>query len=121
MNNNKYGEIINGDRTYQEISRRLLNGETVGIGWTDEDFTHFDIIFKLGLDFKVGDFQRGIRREYLFVGIIGHTFYGFRTDSIKEGNYIQEKLEMNNSCGDKVAELINGIIKCMNESGDTYE
>lgn len=120
MNNNEYGEIINGDRTYQEIAKRLLNSETVGIGWTDEDFTHFDIIFKLGLDCKYGDFQRGIRREYLFVGIIDHTFYGFRPDSIKEGNYIQEKLRMNNSCGDKVAELINGIIKCLNESGETW-
>ena len=119
MNNNEYGEIINGDRTYQTIANRLLEGDTVGIGWTDEDFTHFDIIFKLGLNCKSGDFQRGIRMYDLFVGIVDYTFYGFSTDSIKEGNYIQEKLRMNNSCGDKVAELINGIIKCLNESGET--
>lgn len=120
MNNNEYGEIINGERTYQTIASRLLNGDTVGIGWTDEDFTHFDIIFKLGLDCKCGDFQRGIRQFYLFVGIIDHTFYGFSTDSTKKGCYIQEKLRMNNSCGDKVAELINGIIECLNESGETF-
>ena len=29
----------------------------------------------------------------------------------KYGTYIQEKLRLNNHCGDKVAELINGIIK----------
>ena len=119
MNNNEYGEIINGDRTYQTIANRLLEGDTVGIGWTDEDFTHLDIIFKLGLDCKCGDFQRGIKQFDLFVSIIGHTSYGFLPNTIKEGGYIQEKLRMNNSCGNKVAELINGIIKCLNESGET--
>ena len=36
--------------------------------------------------------------------------YAFNVGNIKIGNYIQEKLRMNNECGDKLAELINGII-----------
>ena len=36
-------------------------------------------------------------------------------DTIKDGTYIQEKLNMNNKCGDKLAELINGIIGELNE------
>ena len=35
-------------------------------------------------------------------------------DTIKDGTYIQEKLNMNNDCGDKLAELINGIIGELN-------
>lgn len=31
-------------------------------------------------------------------------------DTIKDGAYIQDKLRFNNDCGDKLAELINGII-----------
>ncbi len=121
MNYNKYGEVINGEYTYQVIATRLLDGNNVGIGWTDEDFTHFDIIFELGLDYKYGEFQRGLKQFYLYVSIIDHTSMGFRTDSIKEVSYIQEKLRMNNSCGEKIAELINGIILKMGRAGDTYD
>lgn len=115
MNYDNYYEVINGERTYKVIANRLKNGETIGIGWTDEDKTHLDIIFKLGLDHKEGIFQRGIKSNYLFVSIIDHTSYAFVPDSIKEGTYIQSKLRMENSCGDKVAELINGIIKELGE------
>ena len=109
MNYGKYNEVINGELTYNFIATELKMGNAIGIGWTDEDTTHFDIVFKLGID-KFGDFQRGIRSNYLFVSIIDHTSYAFVPDSIKEGNYVQEKLRMNNSCGDKLKELINGII-----------
>lgn len=109
MNYDKYNEVINGELTYNFIATELKMGNAIGIGWTDEDSTHFDIVFKLGIN-KFGDFQRGIRSNYLFVSIIGHTSYAFVPDSIKEGNYIQEKLRMNNFCGDKLKELINGII-----------
>ena len=98
--------------------KKLLNflkeDKTMGIGWTDEIYTHFDIIFKLGLSNKCGIFQRGIKQDYLFVSIIDHTSYGFRADTIKDVGYIQEKLRMNNETGEKLAELINGIIIEMN-------
>ena len=110
MNINKYEEVINGETTYKEIAKLLLQGKNVGIGWTDETATHLDIIFKLGLDNKFGCFQRGIKMQDLYVSIINWTSYAFKSDSIKLGNYIQEKLRMNNECGDKLAELINGII-----------
>ena len=114
MNKNKYGEIINGKSTYKMIADLLSIGETIGIGWTDELDTHLDIIFKLGLDAKSGNFQRVIKPNYLFVSIVDHTCYGFMPDTIKDGTYIQEKLNMNNNCGDKLAELINGIIGELN-------
>lgn len=110
MNYNKYNEVINGTETYKGIATDLLDNKTIGIGWTDEDSTHLDIIFKLGLNMKCGCFQRGIKANYLFVSIIDHTSYGFVPDSIKDGSYIQEKLRFNNDCGNKLAELINGII-----------
>lgn len=115
MNYDKYDEVINGIETYKEIAKKLLEDQTIGIGWTDEDATHLDIIFKLGLDTKCGSFQRGIRQNCLFVSIIDHTSYGFAPDSIKEGTYIQEKLRMNNDCGNKLKELINGIIMELNK------
>lgn len=116
MNFDNYGEITNGEQTYESIAKLLLKGETVGIGWTDEEDTHFDIIFKLGLDTKCGYFQRGIRTNYLFVSIIDHTSYAFCVENgVKHGTYIQEKLRMNNYTGDKLAQLINGIIICLNK------
>ena len=114
MNKDKYGEIINGKETYGKIAKLLKDDKTVGIGWTDELDTHLDIIFKLGLDAKSGNFQRGIKSNYLFVGIIDHTCYGFMPDTIKDGTYIQEKLNMNNETGDELANLINGIIGELN-------
>ena len=94
MNRNEYLEIINGNETYETIAKELLQNKTVGIGWTDEEYTHFDIIFKLGLDIKEGSFQRGIHKEYLFVSIIDHTSYGFVPNTIKEVGYITNKYSL---------------------------
>lgn len=113
MNYGEYAEIINGEKTYKKIAELLKKGEAVGIGWTDELYTHLDIIFKLGIT-KIGSFQRGIRENYLYVSIISHTSYAFSIENEKLGGYIQEKLQMNNDCGDKLKELINGIIKELN-------
>lgn len=112
MNYNEYGEVTNGEETYKEIARLLIENDTVGIGWTDRECTHLDIIFKLGI-LKFGNFQRGIKDSYLYVSIIDHTSYAFVPDTIKDGAYIQDKLRFNNDCGDKLSELINGIIKEM--------
>ena len=116
MNVDEYGEIINGENTYREIAKNLMEGESVGIGWTDENSTHFDIIFTLGIA-KYGLFQRGIKANDLFVSIIGWSSYGFKTDDIKLGGYIQEKLRLSDYdiTGEKVKELINGVIECLNK------
>ena len=55
-------------------------------------------------------FQRGLKQDNLFVGIIDHTSYGFSINDVKHPSYIQEKLRMNDECGEKLAELINNII-----------
>ncbi len=112
MNVNNYKEIINGKETYEEIALLLLRNNTVGIGWTDENCTHLDIVFNLGI-FKYGTFQRGIKCNYLFVSIIDHTSYAFIPNTLKEPSYFKEKLKFDNECGDKLAELINGIIDCL--------
>ena len=105
----EYGEIINSQETYKKIAEKLLNDQAVGIGWTDEKSTHFDIVFKLGIS-KYGIFQRGIKADYLYVSIIDYTSYAFKPDCAKHKSYIKEKLRMDNSTGDKIAKLINGII-----------
>lgn len=114
MNYDIYGEVTNGDLTYKAIAEYLRVRNTIGIGWTDEHFSHYDIIFSLGLDGKVGCFQRGIKQNYLFISIIDYTSYGFNSDSQKHPEYIKEKLRMNHESGDKIAELINGIIRELN-------
>ena len=116
MNTNIYGEVINGKDTYFEIAKHLMKGESVGIGWTDEDSTHFDIIFTLGIA-KYGLFQRGIKSNDLFVSIIDWSSYGFSTDDVKLGGYIQEKLRLSNYdiLDEKVKELVNGVIEYLNK------
>lgn len=116
MNIDIYEEIINGEDTYFEIAKHLIKGESVGIGWTDENDIHLDIIFTLGIK-KYGMFQRGIKQNYLFVSIIDWSSYAFCTDSIKLGTYIQEKLNLINyeKLGEKVKELINGVIEQINK------
>lgn len=114
MNIDIYGEVINGKDTYREIEKHLIKGESVGIGWTDEDSTHFDIISTLGIK-KYGLFQRGIKANDLFVSILHWSSYGFRTDGIKLGGYIQEKLRLSgyDITGEKVKELVNRVIECL--------
>ena len=116
MNINKYGEVINSKDTYFEIAKQLIKGESVGIGWTDEYSTHFDIIFTLGIN-KYGLFQCGIKFDDLFVSIIGWSSYGFKTDGVKLGGYIQEKLRLSDYdiTGEKVKDLVNGVIECLNK------
>lgn len=116
MNKNEYGEVINGIDTYREIAKYLFSGESVGIGWTDEDSTHFDIIFTLGIK-KYGLFQGGIKANDLFVSILHWSSYGFNADTIKLGGYIQEKLRLSDYdiTGEKVKELVNGVIEYLNK------
>lgn len=114
MNYNEYNEVINGEKTFNQVAKLLLSGRTVGIGWADETYTHLDIVFKLEI-LKFGGFQRGIKENYLYVSIIDHTSYAFSIEDIKLGDYIQNKLRMNNETGDKIKELINEIIVKINE------
>ena len=116
MNKDKYGEIINGNETYSVIADKLINGKSVIIGWTDEGCDHRDILFTLRPQ-KYGTLQRGLNfSSHLYISIMDFSCMGFLiesdTDNIKHPSYIKEKLRLNdNSCDDKICELINGVIE----------
>lgn len=121
MNYDDWGEVTNGEKTYKGIAGVLLSGNTIGIGWTDQEYTHLDLIFNLGINEKIGQFQRGMKQYYLYISIIDHTCMGFRTDDVKHPGYIMEKLRMNNVTGNKLSELINGIIVELNNCSSEGE
>ena len=116
MNKDVYGEIINGESTYRTIADNLLNGNSVIIGWTDQDYDHRDILFTFRPQ-KYGTLQRGLNfPSHLYVSIIDFSCMGFliedNSDNRKHPNYIKEKLRLqDNDCDDKICELINGVIE----------
>ena len=112
MNKDKYEEIINGNKTYLEIADALKAGTSVIIGWTDERYTHLDLLFNY-MAYREGMLQRGLRGNELYVSIISLGAFGFdvKDREIHEG-YISEKLNIHGEpTVSKLAELINGIIK----------
>jgi len=111
MDYDTYGEVINGERTYQWLANDLKEGRAVLIGWTDQNSTHFDILLKLGVQ-KYGDnFQGGIRGSDLFVSVMRRGAFGFNPDHTDtHPGYYDEKLGGGMGItGEKLAELINGI------------
>lgn len=114
MNKDEYGEIINGEKTYKEIAHILQTGRSVIIGWTDEGYTHLDLLFSLSPYKQFGNYlQRGLKGiNELYVSIISFGAFGFDINGEKSSGYISEKLNINGQpTADKLAELINGIIK----------
>lgn len=110
----EYEEIINGKETFDSIADILKDGRTVLIGWTDGRFDHRDIFFSYQTTNQYGNIQRGIKKNYLFVGIVDFSFTGFKPDSTKHYGYILEKLRLEeNATNIKIAELINGVIKSL--------
>ena len=116
MNENEYFEIINGEKTYQYIANSLKSGNAIMIGWTDDEFTHYDIMFKWKVAGE-GGYQRGIKNSDLFVSVMSIGAFGFKIDDKKYSTYVAEKL-FNSHCDssvEKVTELINGIIEELNK------
>lgn len=112
MNMDSWGEVINGDSTYREIADALRSERSILIGWTDEMGSHFDILFTHRA-YSKGYLQRGVRKDDLFVSIMGVGAHGFEVKDIPmHPNYIAEKFSsgvyMGNS-KDKLAELLNEI------------
>lgn len=114
FNKNEYDEIINGEETYKVIAGNLLQGLNVFIGWTDNIYTHYDILFTYKA-LGTGGYQRGLRTSDLFVSIMSIGSFGFKIDSDKDVGYIAEKLfnGRENESVKAITELINGIIKEM--------
>lgn len=114
MNKDNYGEIINGNETFNLIAKNLLDTGKCIIGWTDERYDHRDILFTYKPK-KYGSLQRGLNWCYLYVSIMGHSCMGFLIEddvnNRKHNSYIKEKLNLHeNSCDDKICDLINGVI-----------
>ena len=112
MNKDEYGEIINGYDTVIEIAERLKDGQSVIIGWTDEKYTHLDLLFNYKT-YKEGMLQRGLRGNELYVSIIGWGAFGFDViDREIHKDYIYEKLNIHGEpTVNELSELINGVIK----------
>ena len=116
-----YGEVINGNMTYETIAKQLhYEGDDPNesraciVGWTDQGYDHRDILFTYKPK-QYGNLQRGLRWCYLYVSIMDHCSMGFliemKSDNRKDSGYIKEKLRLNdNDCDDKICELINGVI-----------
>lgn len=111
MDQDEFGEVINGENTYREICKRLRKGQSVIIGWTDKGGTHLDILFTFQ-PYKVDNnmLQRGLRDWYLYVSVIGIGAFGFNSDSAKTPGYVSQKIGLYGETVDKFTELINGII-----------
>ena len=126
MNKDEYGEIINGNETYSVIADKLINGQSVIIGWTDEEYDHRDILFTLRPQ-KFGTLQRGLNwNSHLYISIIDFSCMGFlleyKTDNRKHNGYIMEKLRLHdNPCNNKICELINGVIKFLDKEEGNNE
>lgn len=119
MNRTKYNEIINGEETYNEIADKLKQNIPVVIGWTDEDYSHFDILFVYkAYREPLNYLQRGFKSTDLFVSLLGWgSSYGFEIDREKDKGYISEKLNVHGETASKLTKLINEVIKRLREGG----
>lgn len=114
MTTDEYGEIINSEETFKEIAKLLSKSTPVLIGWTDEEGTHFDILFSYKV-YGFGHFQGGVQQSDLFISIMRIGTFGFEVDHTDTfPSYYEEKLAVGNNLGstrEKLAELINGVKK----------
>lgn len=124
MNFDKWGEVINGEDTFEQIAKDLIETGKCIIGWTDEGADHRDILFTYKPK-KYGTLQRGFRWCYLYISIMDFTSYGFLIENDKSNQkhngYVKEKLRLHdNDCDDKICELINGVIKYIDVMEGNY-
>jgi hypothetical protein len=115
FNHDDFGEIENGEKTYDSIIKGLSRGTSVIIGWTDAAGTHLDILFTIS-PIQAGSLQRGMSSATdLFVAVSGFGFFGFDIKSSERyPSYVGEKLGLgtiSNPTTEKLAELINAICR----------
>lgn len=118
MTNDEYSEITNSEETYSDIAEFLKKNNSVFVGWTDGDMTHFDILFTYN-PLGFGTHQGGVRPTDLFVSIMRIGAFGFEIEhEDTHASYYEEKLAVGlhglGSTGEKLAELINGVKKYLN-------
>jgi hypothetical protein len=114
MTKDAFGEIINSEDTFKDIAELLSVGLPVLIGWTDQEATHFDVLFTYGVT-GFGNFQGGVEASDLFVSIMRIGTFGFEKVNVDTyPSYYEEKLAVGFGLGstrEKLAELINGVKK----------
>ncbi len=114
----EYGEILNGPMTYSSIADILRSRDSIVIGWTDQEFTHLDILFCLRPD-QAGSLQRGMHGPSdLFVAISGFGMHGFGAEIELDTHpsYIGEKLGLGrgvNKTTEGLADLIDGVRRAL--------
>ena len=115
MDYDEYGEVINGSDTYKRIATNLRTGGKTLIGWTDQQGTHFDILFCFGAMAYGNNIQGGIApKRDLFVSIMRWGAFAFAVERADtHWGYFEEKLGSRGGFGElagtKLAELINGV------------
>ena len=116
MTKAEYGEIINSEETYEDIADILKKHGSVLIGWTDELYTHYDILFLYKTQFYGTNIQGGIKSNDLFITIMRKGAFGFKIDSKKSSGYVAEKLNLSDDeTAEKLTKLINGVIERLGE------
>lgn len=114
MNLDEYGEVINGEATYQKIAHDVASYGSALIGWSDEEGTHFDILFTIvNSNCFQGPISGGQNaRTDIFVSILRFGAFGFELNGKwKAPGYIAGKIPLGeNITTDKFADLLNGVI-----------
>lgn len=109
MDLDQYGEVINGKKTTEAIVDLIDDHGSLVIGWTDEEGTHYDILFTLGTNIK-GAVQGGLKSTYLFVSIMRVGAFGFKCGCESSPEYYSEKLGVS---GEetliKLSQLLNSV------------
>ena len=115
-NKNLYDEVINGNETYKAIATNIKKGFSTFISWTDNDSTHYDVLFTYGC-VGSGGYQRGLRVTDLFISVMSIGSFGFKIDDMKSAGYIAEKIFHGRLDKSVVAltELINGVLNGLNK------
>lgn len=119
MNYDGYDTVINGEETYKETARVLLQDHAIIYPWTDERSTQLDILFTYQPQtcFEYGlssHLQGGVRVSDLFVSIMRWGAFSFQLDDNSlSADYIAEKFCKDNVSPtmDKLAQLIEGVRK----------
>ena len=113
----EFGEAVNSQDTYDFIANILwVDCNSIIIGWTDGEGSHYDILFTLGAETNNENrktIQGGLKPATdLFVSVMRKGAFAFEINNRwTSPQYFAEKLTLGGagSTAEKLAELINGI------------
>lgn len=111
-----YGLVTSSDAAIDLVAELLIHQNRAFISWTDNQGTHFDLLFCL-LPLEYGNVpgvfkaQGGLQPDDLFVAIMRRGAFGFAiTDEPSHAGYIGEKLDIGyGETAEALAVLINGV------------